>query len=120
MGSHVLYLGMAEDIMSPLLLVPDLEVIFVIDLFDEAYSSDKTFEGQKNDLKRTLLDGNDESSHVRIAYNRRAKWNHPLFRNVHVLPSTGEILSESDDGNVWRLTFRYCNRDIKLIFFHHR
>ena len=47
MIDNVLYLGMADDIMSPLLLLPDISTIYVIDMFDRYYSSDGTFNSQK-------------------------------------------------------------------------
>ena len=49
---NVLYCGMADDILTPLILVPNLTTLFVIDKFDSAFAKNNTWEGQKEDIKR--------------------------------------------------------------------
>ena len=66
----VLYLGMAHDIMSPLLLVPNVKTIYSIDSFDPCFSSDKTWEGQKQDIKQVLTQGNDFDTRTYHCYTR--------------------------------------------------
>ena len=53
---NVLYLGMVYDIMAPLLLVPNLTTLFVIDIFDHHFSKDGTWSGQKEDIKEIKKD----------------------------------------------------------------
>lgn len=44
-STNILYLGMADDIITPFMLVPHLDVLYIIDWFDEAFSKDMTSEG---------------------------------------------------------------------------
>jgi hypothetical protein len=91
---------MANDIMTPLLLVPDVTTVYVIDRFDSFFSSDFTFEGQKNDIRKVLANGSDE-------HNNRLK-----------CPST--FISDIDDGKVWHLQFQYGEHIVNLILYHQR
>lgn len=93
--STVLYLGMADDIMAPLLLVPDIVTLYVIDKFDFCFSPDGTWNGQKEDIVNTLKSGDH-------------------------LKTQSKILSNKDNGKIWKLKFMYDNREINLIFYHHR
>jgi len=54
--TNILYIGMADDIISPLLLCPDFDTLFVIDIFN-GYSEDGTFENQKKLIIDTLING---------------------------------------------------------------
>lgn len=63
---NVLYLGMADDIMSPLMLVPDLENLYVINLLAPAFSPDGTWEGLKNDIKTILTDGSNINGYKKM------------------------------------------------------
>tara|TARA_R110002072_G_scaffold45565_1_gene126605 strand:+ start:14193 stop:15026 length:834 start_codon:yes stop_codon:yes gene_type:complete len=59
---NVLYLGMGYDIITPLILYPEVEKIFVMDLFHPTYSSDETLVGQRNDIVGMLVDGSNITS----------------------------------------------------------
>lgn len=91
---------MADDIMTPLLLVPNVTTIYVIDLFDSFFSSKFTFESQKDDIRKVLANGSDE-------HTNRLK-----------CPST--FISDVDDGTTWRFQFQYGEQLINLVLYHHR
>lgn len=110
---NVLYLGMADDIMPPLLLVPDLTTLYVIDKFDKRFSPDSTFYSQKNDIFNTLSNGSDLDKRSRKIYNDNDD-------SLHFLEGKSKIISNVDDGNVWRLQFEYMNKIRNLIYYHHR
>ena len=112
---NVLYLGMADDIMSPLLIVPDLTTLFVIDLFDKCFSKDKTWKSQKEDIKEILTNGSDINSHGRQV---TIKCNDD--DTIHYLKDKAKILKDNDNGSVWKLKFKYDNIVRNLIFYHHR
>lgn len=111
---NVLYLGMALDIMGPLLLVPNLTKLYAIDLFDEAYSPDGTFRGQQQEIRNYLLRGNDEGSFSRGIYDEVGEG------PTHFLKGPSTITSDTDDGVAWRLDFLYDNIPRQLIFFYER
>lgn len=111
----VLYCGMADDIISPLQLVPNLTHLYVIDSFDVAFSPDYTWDGQKEDILTTLKLGSDEKSHHRAVYMHYQK-NVPI--NQLDEPC---IITEEDDIDVtWRVKFTYKGINRELIYFHHR
>jgi len=62
---NVLYCGMADDVLRPILLVPDFDKLFVIDGFDSAFAKNRSWEGQKEDILEMLSRGDDELSHHR-------------------------------------------------------
>jgi hypothetical protein len=114
---NILYCGMADGIMTPLLLVPNVEKIFVISLFDRAFCSDKmTWECQKTDIKQYLIDGSDINSPKRRDYPSNQ------IRKIHYLLTPSEILEEYDDIDKqrWYLKFNYDNKPRELIYYHHR
>lgn len=113
---NILYLGMANDIMSPLLLVPDFDILYVIDKFDFHFSSDrKTFKRQKQDIKDVLIEGSDKTSFWKIFHEEDSH-----IRCTHYLETPSTIIDESDDGTVWRLKFNYNDKIRELVFYHHR
>ena len=131
---RVLYLGMGDDIMAPLLLAPDLTTLFVLDLFDAGHSSDGTRKGQRSDIKGILTHGSDEFSYTAWVYadcddsfswdQWRAGAKRPahVSKAIHSLEGRAEILSEKIDPHacVWRLEFLYNGRVRNLVsFFNH-
>jgi hypothetical protein len=106
---NVLYLGMADDITTPLLLVENIRTIFVIDDFDTAFSTDGTLEGQRHDIRRMLLNGKDAK--------REERFGVPI---VAINPCT--IIEDhyhfhQNLGHVWRVKFVHNNRKVKLVSF---
>lgn len=55
-GRNVLYLGMADDILSPFWLIPNIENLWVIDLFDGAFCTGYTRDSQRNDIRKYIND----------------------------------------------------------------
>jgi len=112
--AKVLYCGMADDIITPMLLVPDFTKLYSICLLDEAFSRDDTWEGQKEDMKQILLEGSDINSwHLEVYRKYHSK--HPVTH----LEDKSEILREEDNGKCWRLKFKYMGRVREIIYFHH-
>lgn len=106
---------MANDVMAPLLLVPEFTTLYAIDLFDYCCSSDKTFTSQKSDIKNILINGNDDGS-----YPRSINEQYSDTRCTHYLESPSIIISESDDGTAWRLCFNYNKKIRNIVLYHHR
>jgi hypothetical protein len=106
---NVLYLGMADDITAPLMLVKNIRNIYVINLFDKSLNChDGTEEGQRQNIRKTLLSGSD-------AY--RDRYRQPV---VKLKPSTivdDYYYVDPQWGNVWRLTFMHKKRKVNLIYF---
>jgi hypothetical protein len=115
--TRVLYLGMADDIMAPLLLVPDVDTLFVIDIFDAAFSRDETLQGQRADIKQVLTQGSDDGTYARRVFTSKE-----LAHVVHTLPGRAEIVAESDDPATatWRLSFFYQGKQRELVVFNKR
>ena len=115
----IIYLGMADDIMAPLLLVPKFETLYVIDLFDSCFSSDKTWESQKDNIREILFSGNDACSYKRKDYSDPHFFSKNLDE-IHYLNGPSNIISDYDDGIVWKLSFIYDHKKRDLIYYHHR
>ena len=110
---NVLYCGMADDIITPMLLVPDFTTIYVICLLDSAFAKNGTWEGQKNDIKEILLSGSNRNSNhfeVYVKYNRNYK--------ATELEGKSEITQDIDEKSK-QLEFTYQGKPRKLIYFHH-
>ena len=75
MTINVMYCGMAHDIMLPLLLIPDLDNLFVIDNFDWCYSPDGTIDGQRNTIIQILENGNNYNTQSYHIYNENLNEN---------------------------------------------
>jgi len=113
---NVLYAGMARDIITPLELVPHLDNLYVMDLFDSAYIlSKKTSEGprtiddQRNDIIEMLVNGHffiidpdDEYDEGRIIEIRK-------------LPA--KILSDKREDKKWNLTFEFEGKIRNLVVY---
>jgi len=119
-SKKVLYCGMADDVLSPLLLVPDLTHLYVIDEFDNAFArriSEKksgTWETQKKDIKTMLSNGNDNDSHHLDIY-REYKGTWPITK----LEEPCTLLEETDSNKRWHLAFKYKGIKRELIYIHH-
>jgi len=114
---NVVYLGMENDIMAPLLLVPDLTTLYIMQHLDSAFSREGTYDSLKADIKQTLIDGSDENSWGREISLEFYKGPLTQENNIHYLKTKSTIINESDDGNVWRMEFLYDNIPRKLVFF---
>ena len=133
---NILYLGMGSNIMYPLLIMPDLDNIYVIDEGDICFQRDRTFEGLKEDVCEILTRGDDKNSHSRGIYmNCLEKGNDtwyeydhledelkecPQENHIHYLEGPSKILKNEDDGNIWRLDFIYDGKERHLVHYHGR
>ena len=115
MKNKVLYCGMADDILTPLILVPTLSKLFVIDLFDTAFAKNRNWEGQKADILQCLQEGNNENSHHRdvyLYYDKNTK--------IYYIDEPCKIINEKDNGVCWIVDFIYKGIKRELIYFHHK
>ena len=112
---RVLYLGMAGDIMAPLLLVPNLLKLYAISKFDSAFCSGGTWESQMQDIRNYLTNGSDKGSRSYDIYTRKKR-----CKDYHYLEGPSTIISEEYDDTVWRLKFLYNDQERELIYYHHR
>ena len=122
MDINVLYLGMANDILTPFLLEPNLTNLYVIDLFDDTYSSDKTLNGQRRDIKNKLKTGIDIKEDIRIKYPDvilKDPTNYKPDYSID-LKHKAIITKETDDGEVWTLEFILDGICRKLISYYDR
>ncbi len=133
---NVLYLGMAHDIMAPLLLVPDLDILYVLNSLDEEYGS---WEDHKRIIRETLKQGDDKNIAANFWFDELAKQYAPKnkeWKNIHTLAGPSEILSEEDTPSsecltgsnthntfcyttsVWKLRFLYNGKERQLIYYY--
>lgn len=115
---NILYCGMADDITTPILLVPNFTNLFVICKFDSAFALDGTWEGQKKDIINVLKAGNDRiSQHTSVLDHYYKHRNMPAI-NYLIEPATN--IEEKDNGKKWTVKFNYLNLKRKLIYYHHK
>lgn len=99
---NILYIGMADDIISPLLLCPDFDNLFVIDMFDGSCSPDGTFDGQKKSIIDTLTSG--------YTKEKKSKWFPPTHNPITYSAYTnlGKCIINDDvtEGDKWTLKFK--------------
>ena len=114
---NVLYCGMAWDIMSPLLLIPNLDKLYVIDNFDSAYSSDGTFTGQQQDIKNILISGTENEYKRQIFIDSETD----ILKkyDIHSLAEPCKIVCENKNENQWILEFMYLGQLRKLIHYQY-
>src|SRR5271170_1516800 len=110
---NVLMLGLHNNnVLLPLLLVPNLTQSYIIDKFDEASTShDGTWHCQKEDIKKILLAGSDENAYFRdyvLIIN-----NTPIIN----LNSKCKLVDETEDIKKWTLNFIYEDVSRTLIFY---
>lgn len=110
MTINVLYLGMAYDIMAPLLLVPDVDIIFAIDIYDETYGC-LSWDEQKDEMRIILTEGSDKHSQCRHFHD------HDRINRLPGGPAT--IISDEDEDKCWTLKFIYDGKLRTLIYYHH-
>lgn len=113
MENNVLYVGMADDILSPMILVPDFDCIFVMNILDRAYSPDGTWKGMKKDIISTLKNAHTEKSH----HSKLVNGTSDSFRNLYANGSS-EIIEEIDNGDVWIVNFKYSGKPRQLIYYY--
>lgn len=106
---------MAFDILHPLLVLPDVEKIYAISLFDKCYSEDGTWYSQKVRILMILQMGKYRD-YDKFDKDKKNK----LF--TARLKEPAVILEEYDDENInrWYVKFFYDGKERELIYYHHR
>jgi hypothetical protein len=114
---NTLYCGMADDILTPLLYVPDLDHLFAICLFDPAFApaDNQTWVGQKNDIKKALLEGTNDNCHHSAVYRKYIKDYRPTN-----LAGKSTIILEDESNGCWSLRFVYNGKPRTLTYYHDR
>jgi hypothetical protein len=98
-GKNVLYCGMANDIFTPLVLVPHLDNIYVMDKFDSAFSSDdKTLDQQRTDIIDILTHKTKQQGYCDLPYK-------------------ATILKEIREPDYFNLVFDYNGKERHLYIF---
>lgn len=133
MPVNVLYLGMAHDIMAPLLLVPDLDNLFVLNSLDEAYG---TWKEHKMRIRKTLMQGNDKDLAETFWWEEKSIPEGKEWKNVHKLAGSAKIHFDKDENvkecltgspthdkwcytlSVWKLRFTYNGKMRNLIYYY--
>lgn len=115
----VLYLGMATDIMAPLILVPDLDIIYVMNVLDTEFGG--SWEQHKTKIITILEQGSDEGI-KNPDRDYPPKSNNPI-KDIHTLEGPSKIISNTDDSKIhldakWELEFIYNGKTRKLIYYH--
>jgi len=106
MTLNILYLGMGHDIITPIQLEPNFDILFVIDHFDTAYSPDETFNGQKDYIINSLL------------YGAGLPFYPDDVEDHGVLSDKATILSNCQEtDSKWILTFELYGKIRQLIRF---
>jgi hypothetical protein len=105
---------MADDILHPLLLVPELTKLFVIDYFDSAFAKNGTWEGQKKDILEILTSGNNKNSRHREVYSHYYK-----KVPIYYLDDPCKIIKQLDENKCWEVDFMYKGIKRELNYFHH-
>lgn len=115
--SKVLYCGMADDIISPLLLTPDVKKIYAVSLFDKSYASKGTWASQKRDIKFVLENGTNKGS---VDHLKSKEDGHDFM--IVNLEGSSTIISEKDDTKKkrWYLKFYYNGKPRGLIYYYDR
>ena len=107
--TNILYIGMADDIISPLLLCPDFDTLFVMDVFDEAYSVDGTFESQKKLITDALVSGYTKT------FARDKTPNQILHHSVYIGGKATIVSNDDKDDKIWTLKFEWKGKIRTLI-----
>jgi len=109
----VLYCGMADDIINPLMAVPDVDTIFAIDRFDAAFCTNGTLESQREDILTILREGHDKlSQHAVVGYPTTDLPDGPA-----VILEVTEERTRRDQPWRWEVRFEYGGKERKLVVF---
>ena len=106
---------MADDIATPMILVPQFRHIYVIDLFDKTLNTNNgTLDNQRDVIKSFLLDGTDANKQIwywnddRKTKTAHGKWYNDIkTKKPSQLKSKSIITNEVRTLDYWRLDFDY-------------
>lgn len=109
---NILYCGMADDILTPLIIEPNFSKLFVIDLFDSCYSSQGTFNSLMKDIKTHLKNGSNKDSKFVIDHVEKIQYLEDkckiIEENIHIYPNLAVR---------WYLKFEYLELPRELIYY---
>lgn len=116
---NALYLGMATDIMAPLLLLPDVDVIYVMNTLDKAFGC--TWEEHKLRICTVLEQGSDKN--IKTSYTNYPPKSQNPIKDVHTLLGPSTLVSNIDNYKTnieakWVLEFIYNGKSRKLIYYY--
>ena len=132
---NVLCIGLSEgcEIISHLMLIPELTTLYIIDnLLEFAEGNENNIklllEEQKEEIRNILIAGNDESADWRKTplfgwYDHDTDEEHELKTKdvpINYLKTKSEIVSDTDNGKVWRLKFIYDNVLRTIVYYHRK
>lgn len=124
MKKNMLYCGMANDISTPLILPIHWDTLYVMDLFDSAYSSDGTLEGQKKDIIRQLINGHNQDDPMLpwlIENLKSEPSNAPLKKELTKYQfsfTPCKILKDEEVNGRWHLEIEQAGKIKNIIIFH--
>jgi hypothetical protein len=119
----VLALGMLSDIVAPLLCVPDLDLLFVIDLIDDKYlapwylpcGTPKGFPEIQRFIRHIIEEGSDLRLQCEpcLLLKTSKDWVNP----IRSLPRKGKIVRDELNEQLkrWLLDFQYGARVVRLL-----
>jgi len=121
---NVLYLGMADDIISLLLLAPNADTYFIIDTSDYlAYSDDATMEGLREKIRMILREGTNRGT--KLCRRRQNKLvslpDGPATLGQEVVVASQQRMQPKPDfieGGEWRLEFEYGGKQRRLVCYY--
>lgn len=109
MAKTILYLGMADDILTILDLFPNFETLYVIDKHENGYY--KSLEKQRELIRYSILTGCDEKTKLNYEeYEKIKPYKIPNYK--------AEILKDELNGNRWEVEFVSEDKARKLIRFY--
>lgn len=121
---NMLYCGMANDITTPFSLPIEFDKLYVMDIFDPAFSSDFTFEGQKKDILSQLTAGQRPKNKYWKGLKSRLK-DKPNSPNLQKEFAEYEskftpcrIISEKTEKNKWSILLEQNNKQKEIIIFY--
>lgn len=113
--NNVLYLGMADDIYSPMFLTPDFDNLFVICKLDTAFARGDTKQGQREDIIEMLSTGNNKNSRLHAVH---AKYGDDttayLDEPCEIIDSI--VVKEGTPEEHWHLFFMYKGKIRRLSY----
>lgn len=124
MKKNMLYCGMANDISTPLLLPIHFDTLYVMDLFDSAYSSDGTLDGQKKDIIRQLVKGHNQDDPMLAWLLNKLKSNpsnislKKEIARYQITFTPYNILKDEDVNGRWHLEIEQKGIIKNIIIFH--
>lgn len=111
----ILYLGMADDVLTPFILYPDLKTLFVLDLYMPGWDGSNSLEESQNWVCKTIQDGNDRVSAMNLIKAKKAVWKLTTFPN-NTKTTNFQIIRQ--DNEIFEITFDLNNisRRIKIYY----